>query len=237
MAGLPATPEAVAKRVASIRDAVTRVSTAAEAYADISTKAVASGGSAAETTSSQAQLVGEVKELLATVQGPFAAMFDLLGSLTRIAALRCLAEMGVFTALPASGEPATVDEILSRLDVDVEKALLVRLLRTTAAGGPLVEVGEETYAQTAFSAVLAHPDLAATFKHLIDESGPAISMMPQFFINNGWKQPTEPTNCPVSKTPVSVVPLHASAILRRFRPLQRLQVLIRHGVVYLCPQN
>lgn len=217
MAGIPTTPEAVAKRNASIKDAVTRVSTAAEAYADVSTRAAASSGSAVDTTSSQAELVSEVKKLLAEVQGPFGAMFDLFGSLSKIAALRCLLEMGVFAALPASGEPATVDEILSRLEVDVEKALLVRLLRVTAADGPLVEVGEETYAQTAFSGVMANPDLGATFKHIIDESSPAITLMPQFFIANGvWKQPTDPKNCPVSGPLIETVPFHALAILHRF---------------------
>lgn len=202
MASLPAAPEAIAKRVTSIQDAVTRVSTAASAYADVSTKAAATA--AADTTTSQAHLISEIKKLLAEVQGPFGAMFDLFASLTKIAALRCLAEVDVFagSALPASGEPATVDEILARLDVDggVEKALLVRLLRAAAAGGsgPLIEVGEETYAQTASSAVLAYPDMAATFKHLVDESGPAIALMPRFFIENGWRQPTDPTNNPVS---------------------------------------
>jgi hypothetical protein len=234
MAGLPSTPETFAKRIGSIQDAVTRVSTAAEAYADISTKTAAGSGSAADTASSQAKLVGEVKKLLAEVQGPFGFMFDLIGSLTKIATLRCLAEVGVFAALPASGEPATVDEVLSRLEVDVEKALLMRLLRTAATDGPLVEVGEETYAQTAFSGVMAHPDLAATFKHLVDESGPAISLMPRFFIENGWKQPTDPRNCPVSKTLVVVVSPRFRNV-RTFRALQPLQVLIRHGVVYLCP--
>lgn len=209
MAGLPVTPESVAKRTASIQEAVTRVSTAAEAYGHVSTRALAGSGSAADTTSSQAELVSEIKKLLVEVQGPFGAMFDLFGSLSKMAALRCLVEMGVFAALPASGEPATVDEILSRLEVDVEKALLVRLLRVTAADGPLVEVGEETYAQTAVSGVMTHPDLAATFKHIIDESSPAITLMPQFFIENGWKQPTDPTNCPVSDVLIVTAPLHA----------------------------
>lgn len=203
MAGIPATPESVAKRVASIKDAVTRVGTAVDAYADISATALTPGGSTADTSSSQAGLVSEIKKLLAEVQGPFSAMFDLFGSLSKVAALRCLAEMGVFAAIPASGEPATVDEILSRLEVDVERALLVRLLRVAAADGPLIEVGEETYSQTAFSGVMAHPDLAATFKHIVDESGPAITLMPQFFIQNGWKVPTDPINCPVSDTPLS----------------------------------
>lgn len=201
MAGLPTTPEGVARRLASIRDAVTSVSTAAEVYADTSTSALASSGSTAGAASSQAQLVSEIKKLLAEVQGPFGAMFDLFSSMSKIAALRCLLEMGVFAALPAGGEPATVDEILSRLEGDVEKALLVRLLRATAADGPLVEVGEETYAQTAVSSVMAHPNLGATFKHIIDESSPSILLMPQFFIANGWKQPTDPTNCPVSAVP------------------------------------
>lgn len=226
MAGPPATPESVAKRAASIKDAVTRVGTAAEAYADISTRALADSGLAADTTSSQAELVGKIKKLLAEVQGPFGAMFDLFGSLSKIAALRCLLEMGVFTALPASGEPATVDEILSRIEVDVEKALLVRLLRVIAVDGPLVEVGEETYAQTAFSGVMAHPDLAATFRHIIDESSPAITLMPQFFIENGWKQPTDPKNCPVSHALAPVVPLHTPTLFSRSQPVQTLQVLI-----------
>lgn len=237
MAGLPVTPESVAKRAASIKDAVTRVSTAAEAYADISTKALASSGSAADTASSQAELVSEIKKLLVEVQGPFGAMFDLFGSLSKIAALRCLLEMGVFAALPASGEPATVDEILSRLEVDVEKALLMRLLRVTATDGPLVEVGEDTYAQTALSGVMTHPDLAVMFKHIVDESSPSISLMPQFFIENGWKQPTDPTNCPVSDILRVAMPLHTPIILDRFRTLQRLRVLIRHGEVHLCPQD
>ena len=235
MAGLPATPEAVAKRVTSIQDAVTRVSTAAEAYAKIATEAPATGGSAADTTSSQGELVSEIKKLLVEVQGPFGAMFDLFASLTKFAALRCLAEMGVFAALPTSGEPATVDEILSRLGVDVEKALLVRLLRASAADGPLVEVGEETFAQTAVSSVMAHPDLAATFKHIADESGPAITQLPQFFIENGWKQPTDPKNCPVSDHLIFAMPLRAPTRPQLLRPRQRLQLLISHGVVYVCP--
>ncbi|KAL1881789.1 hypothetical protein Daus18300_000842 [Diaporthe australafricana] len=196
MATHPAKPEAVAERTASIQNAVTRVASAAEAYADISTKALANSSLAADTTSSQAELVSEIKSLLTQVQGPFGAMFDLFGSLSKVSAIRCLVEVGVFTAIPASGAPATANEILSRLEVDVEKALLVRLLRIVATDGPLVEVGEETYARTAASSIFVHPDLIATLKHIIDESGPSIMLMPQFFIENGWKQPTDPTNCP-----------------------------------------
>ncbi|POS81569.1 O-methyltransferase [Diaporthe helianthi] len=207
MAGLPTTPEAVSKRIASINDALTRVSTAAEEYADMSTKGAAAAAqdtttaAAAAASSAQAQLVSLVKNLLAEVQGPIGAILDLFSSLPKIAALRCLAELGVFAAAAGtSGEPATVDEILGRLgdDVDVEKALLVRLLRTAAAAAGVVEVGEGTYALTASSAarVLAHPDMAAMFKHLVDESGPALVLMPRFFVENGWRQPADPRNCP-----------------------------------------
>ncbi|KAI3391689.1 hypothetical protein diail_6934 [Diaporthe ilicicola] len=107
MATQPATPETVAKRVASIRDAVTRVGAAAEAYADVSTNALASSGSAADTISCQTELVSEVKKLLTEVQGPFGAMFDLFGSLRKIAAIRCLVEMGVFATIDTgSSQPA-----------------------------------------------------------------------------------------------------------------------------------
>lgn len=213
MATQPTKPEAVAERTASIREIVTRVASAAEAYADISTKALANSSLAADTTSSQAELVSEIKRLLAQVQGPFGAMFDLFGSLSKVAAIRCLVEVGVFTAIPASGTPATADEILSRLQVDVEKDLLLRLLRIAATDGPLIEVDEETYARTAASSIFVHPDLMATFKHIIDESGPSIMLMPQFFIENGWKQPTDPTNCPVSCAQIATLPLLTATTL------------------------
>ncbi|KAG8158748.1 hypothetical protein KVR01_011191 [Diaporthe batatas] len=195
MAGLPTTPEAAARRAASIQDAVARVSTAASEYADISTKA----GAAADTAASHTHLISEAKRLLAEAQGPMGAVLDLFGAVTRVAALRCLAEVGVFSgaALSPGGEPATVDEILARLGgaAVVEKALLVRLLR--AAGPPfVVEAGEEAYALAPAAALLAHPDMAATFKHLVDESGPAVALMPRFFAENGWRQPTDPANCP-----------------------------------------
>ncbi|EKG17245.1 O-methyltransferase family 2 [Macrophomina phaseolina MS6] len=74
--------------------------------------------------------------------------------------------------------------------------ILVRLLRNVTVTGPLAEIDTETYAQTPFSAVLTNPDLAATYKHLIDEIWPPIALMHQYFQSNGYKQPVDPTNSP-----------------------------------------
>ncbi|ROW08839.1 hypothetical protein VMCG_02694 [Cytospora schulzeri] len=165
----PITPDSLAQRTASINDAIARVSSAANAYAETSKERLEEGANSSSSSkatheaAAQESLAVEVRKLLAEVQGPAGVMFDLLGSLCRATALRCLLDMGVFGALPADGTPMSADVLLSRLapvgddpdnDVVVEKELLVRLMRnaTTPGAGPLVEVG--------------------------------------------WKVPTEPTNCP-----------------------------------------
>lgn len=60
----------------------------------------------------------------------------------------------------------------------------------------MVEVDEETYAQTPFSTLLTSPDLAATYKHIMDEGWPSIAFMTPYFRANGWKQPIDTTNNP-----------------------------------------
>lgn len=176
----PVTPEHLSQRTTSITDAIARISSAANAYAETSKKSLdyaASSSSSSKATEAAAQeaLAVEVEKLLAEVQGPTGVMYGLLGSVCRATALRCLLDMGVFSALPADGTPMTADVLLSRLPgaggsqdpVVVEKALLVRLLRcaTAPGSGPLVEVAEETYAQTGFSSgVLGVPHLAAMFR-------------------------------------------------------------------------
>jgi hypothetical protein len=173
----PVTPEHLAQRTTSITDAIARISFAANAYAETSKKSLdnaANSSSKAIEATAQEALAVEVERLLAEVQGPAGVVYGLLGSVCRATALRCLVDMGVFSALPADGTPLTADALLSRLpgaggsqDVVVEKALLVRLLRcaTAPGSGPLVEVAEETYAQTGFSSgVLGVPHLAAMFR-------------------------------------------------------------------------
>lgn len=206
----PVTPEHLAQRTTSITDAIARISFAANAYAETSKKSLnnaANSGSKAIEATAQEALAVEVEKLLAEVQGPTGIMYGLLGSVCRATALRCLLDVGVFSALPADGTPLTADVLLSRLpggaggsQALVEKALLVRLLRcaTAPGSGPLVEVAEETYAQTGFSSgVLGVPHLAAMFRQVFDEHLPALVMMPAFFRENGgWKVPTAPTNCP-----------------------------------------
>lgn len=66
----------------------------------------------------------------------------------------------------------------------------------TTATGPLLEVDEETYAQTPFSQMYTIPDIIATFKHITDEGWPSLSFMSHYFRSNGWTTPADSTNCP-----------------------------------------
>ncbi|KAF9636977.1 putative o-methyltransferase protein [Lasiodiplodia theobromae] len=196
MSAPPATLESLATRTASIQDAIARVGTAAESYAEISRKSLGGDSSVAETTAAQNALVLEAKKLLIQAQGPLGSLFDLIQSTCQTAAISALLEVGVFNALPVDGTPMTADELVQKLQVPVEKALLVRLLRNVTVTGPLVEVDEETYAQTPFSTLLTNPDLAATYKHIMDEGWPSIAFMTPYFRANGWKQPIDTTNNP-----------------------------------------
>lgn len=254
----PLSTESLAKRTTSINDAIARVTSAATAYAEITKKGLDDdGGSSSRNNSNitptaeataqgqariQAQeaLTVQARRLLAEVQGPMGAIFDLLGTTCRLAALRCLLEVGVFAALPADGTALTVDALLARLpprDVGrhheqggegggggkIEKELLVRLLRNAAVPGwgPLVEVGEETYALDvststvrgnssslaaggvvgapapgAGAMLMTSPHATAVLKQMFDESIPALVALPGFFRENGWVVPREPRNCP-----------------------------------------
>ncbi|KAL0257106.1 hypothetical protein SLS55_007916 [Diplodia seriata] len=184
----PTTPDSIA----SIQDAISRVTSATESYADISRRS----SSAAETTAAQHALALEAKKLLLEAQGPMGSMLELIQTGCQTAVIRALLEIGVFNALPADGTPMAADELLPKLEVSVDKTLLVRLLRMVTTTGPLAEVDEETYAQTPFSTMLTHPDFIATYKHIMDEAWPAIAFMTQYFNANKWQQPTDPTNTP-----------------------------------------
>lgn len=83
MSAPPATPESLATRTASIQDAISRVSTAAESYAEISRKSLGGDSSVAETTAAQNALVLEAKKLLIEAQGPLGSLFDLIQSVCR----------------------------------------------------------------------------------------------------------------------------------------------------------
>ncbi|ROW15498.1 hypothetical protein VPNG_02420 [Cytospora leucostoma] len=214
----PITPESLAQRTASINDAIARIITAATAYAETTERSLDAGPNtgllqaAAATTVAAAQeaLAAETKKLLAEVLGPFGAILELLGSTGRASALRCLLELDVFAALPADGTPTTADELVRRLaadgGTDVEKALLVRLLRNVtdpgsgSGSGPLVaEAGEEAYALTPFSAALrgaAGAQLVPLVKQVFDESFPALVGMPEFFRERGWRVPADQADCP-----------------------------------------
>ncbi|OJD36264.1 o-methyltransferase protein [Diplodia corticola] len=196
MSAPPATAESVAARAASVQGAIARVSSAAESYADISRSAIGSPSSAAETTAAQHALALEAKKLLLQVQGPIGGIMDLVQTGCQTAAIRALLEIGVFNALPKDGTPMTADDLMQRLEVPVDRALLVRLLRNVTTTGPLAEVDEETYAQTPSSTLLTNPDLIATFRHIMDEAWPSLAFMTQYFSANHWQQPTDPTNTP-----------------------------------------
>ncbi|KAK7735620.1 hypothetical protein SLS53_007360 [Cytospora paraplurivora] len=212
----PITPESLAKRTASINDAIARIGSAATAYAEITERSLDAGpntgltqaAAAATVAAAQEALAAETRKLLAEVLGPFGAILDLLGSTGRTAALRCLLELGAITALPADGAPTTADELVHRLatdgGVDVERALLVRLLRNVtdpgSGSGPLVaEAGEETYALTPYSAIFrgaAGAQLVPLVKQMFDESFPALVGMPGFFRERGWRVPVDQADCP-----------------------------------------
>ncbi|EOD49157.1 O-methyltransferase [Neofusicoccum parvum] len=72
----------------------------------------------------------------------------------------------------------------------------VSLMRNATVAGPLAEVDEETYAQTPYSAPYKSPEITAIVKHIMDETWPSIAFMNQYFKENGWKHPVDPTNCP-----------------------------------------
>lgn len=213
-AAAPITPESLAQRTTSINDAIARIISAATAYAETTERSLDAGPNTGLAQAAQEALAVETKKLLAEVLGPTGTIINLLGSTGTTAALRCLLELGVFAALPADGTPTTADELVRRLaaagsgsGVDVEKALLVRLLRNATApeSGPLVaEVGEETYAATRYSAALgAGPaggpaPLVPMVKQMFDESFPALVGMPGFFRARGWTVPVEEADCPYS---------------------------------------
>lgn len=82
MAAPPATPESVARRTASIQDAIARVSSSAEKYAEISEKNIGDPSKAAETATVQNGLALDIRKLLCEVQGPMGTMMELVGAVS-----------------------------------------------------------------------------------------------------------------------------------------------------------
>ncbi|KAI9739699.1 MAG: hypothetical protein M1834_006418 [Cirrosporium novae-zelandiae] len=188
--------DAVAQHIAAIRKQLKHVTALVDDFAAISTKNAGNDGivEKGEVTGSHTTLVQETHKLLNAVKGPLDTVFCHFENVAHTGATRALFEMGVFHKLPKDGTSMTADALAKELNVD--KVLLVRLMRMCVIWGPFKETGAEEYAHTDYSLVYLVPAVTGIFKLLVDEYQPGELRFFEFFKKNGWINPVDDRNCP-----------------------------------------
>ncbi|OBT66502.1 hypothetical protein VE03_03651 [Pseudogymnoascus sp. 23342-1-I1] len=183
------TPESVAQEITAIRQSLKEVSAAVDRYAEVATKNVSLAGTVAagEVSESHTRLFMESHKFMRTARGPLDMVFSHTENSSHSGALRAVMEMGVFDAIPVDGSPTTATELAQKLNVD--KDLLVRLMRCVTIIGPFAELGPEKYAHTAYSKMYLVPEIKGLFKLMYDEFAPPNSKMYEFFREQGFRTP------------------------------------------------
>ncbi|KAL1986946.1 hypothetical protein VTN96DRAFT_5363 [Rasamsonia emersonii] len=138
-------------------------------------------------------LVVDATRLLQTVRGPMDALFEYSEKGAQAAAIRTLLAMGAFEKIPVDGT-ITATKLAEALNVD--KELLVRLMRAVTVVGPFKEVAEEEYAHTPFSEIFLSPHARGMFTLWTDNILLPWVKLPEFFATSGWKNPSQERNSP-----------------------------------------
>ncbi|KAJ5033398.1 uncharacterized protein L3040_008515 [Drepanopeziza brunnea f. sp. 'multigermtubi'] len=117
-------------------------------------------------------------------------------------AIRIGVGMGLFKALPTSGEPSTIADLAQK--TNSEEEFLLRIARTVAAFNIIHENDSPkdslpSYSHTPYSRFLTSPPAEASTRHLFDEMLHAqTNSAVDYYLKNGFRNPTDAKNSPFS---------------------------------------
>ena len=113
-------------------------------------------------------------------------------------AVRIAVEIGLFEALPPSGESITLEELAKK--TNTEEEFLLRISRVLGAFDILVQSESSSvleYSHTPMSRFLTTPPAKASFKFHYEIMLPAhVDSVPGYYLNYGFKNPKDAKNCP-----------------------------------------
>ncbi|KAH7310071.1 O-methyltransferase-domain-containing protein [Rhexocercosporidium sp. MPI-PUGE-AT-0058] len=117
-------------------------------------------------------------------------------------AIRIGVEMGLFNALPPSGEPSTVADLSQK--TNAEEEFLFRIARTLSVFDILQETDSPSsdlpfYSHTPYSRFLTLPPAEASTRHLFDNMLQAqVNSASGYYLKYGYKNPEDAKNSPFS---------------------------------------
>ncbi|PVH79811.1 S-adenosyl-L-methionine-dependent methyltransferase [Cadophora sp. DSE1049] len=117
-------------------------------------------------------------------------------------AIRIGVEMGLFAALPTSGEPSTVADLAQKINAQEE--FLFRIARTLSVFDILQESDSvssdlPSYSHTPYSRFLTLPPAEASTRHLFDNMLQAqVNSASGYYLKYGFKNPEDAKNSPFS---------------------------------------
>jgi len=189
-------PEAIAKQIPLIEEALKSVTSATETFKNVTTEHAGVTGFVASGKVGEAHgaLVLSAMKLLNAIRGPVDSVSVHSENAAYSGAVRALLEMGVFDALPKDGSSMNATDLAEKLNVD--QALLIRLMRCATFAGPFAETAPEEYAHTPHSLIYQVPAIRGVTKLMIDEFAPVQLQLAGYFKENAWQNPTSETNNP-----------------------------------------
>ncbi|RWA09486.1 hypothetical protein EKO27_g5607 [Xylaria grammica] len=128
-----------------------------------------------------------VERLGVSVRDPAENVYYLATRTAQSSAIRCGIELGFFQLVPEGESSMSAEDLAVASGADV--VLVERLMRTLAACGVFVEVGESVYAHNQLSRAFCNENNRNMFQQMYDFVGKGAYVLPTFLKQNNWKNP------------------------------------------------
>ncbi|KAK5724849.1 hypothetical protein LTR15_004898 [Elasticomyces elasticus] len=166
-------------------------------------------------------LADAAESLLRTIQSPVDRAWLIFPQSHHLSTLRVALDAGWLTHVAeADGTDGIIaKEMAEKINTDVH--LVARLMRLlAAAGGSVREVRPNTYATNEMVQLFVTPGWSAGVRHAVDEYSIAYTHMPDYFAENGYREPAPHPNTIYSHvhgTPVNELMMQQPKRLENFQ--------------------
>lgn len=139
------------------------------------------------------QFVETAEKLAIAARWPDENIFFAVTRITQNAAIRIACSLDLFAVVPSTdGSTISVSDIAATKNVD--KTVVVRVMRALVSCHIFAEAGEELYAHNALSRGFLVPESLSMFKEIYDLACKAAYALPEFLEKTGWKNPEDYNN-------------------------------------------
>ncbi|KAJ8112641.1 hypothetical protein OPT61_g5037 [Boeremia exigua] len=139
-----------------------------------------------------------IQEQLRDVQREIASDFDLVWGLgsshMQWAVIQIGLDLGIFATLAADTDPIGLEYFVAA--TGASSTLLVRLLRSLASFGFVIETAKDTFTANRITQALAHPDIAGAFPHITHVHALVAQVLPRYLREHKYQDMNDSNGLP-----------------------------------------